>query len=267
MKVVLFCGGQGLRLREYAENVPKPMAPIGPRPVLWHVMRYYAHFGHRDFVLCLGYGADVIKRYFLTYDETVSNDFVLSDGGRSVELASSDIQDWRIRFAHTGLNALVGERLLAVRDQVAGDGLFLASYGDCLTDAPLDQFIDDFRSRDAIAGFLSVRPSYTFHVVESDDRGAVTSIRHVRDTGLRINGGYFILRDEIFDHIREGEDLVQAPFRRLVDAGRLLAYTYDGFWMPMDTLKEMRELEELYQGGRPPWAIWQRPNGSERSAP
>jgi glucose-1-phosphate cytidylyltransferase len=265
VKVVLFCGGQGLRLREYAENVPKPMAPIGPRPVLWHVMRYYAHFGHQDFVLCLGHGGSVIKQYFLNYDETASNDFVLTNGGKSVELASRDVEDWRIRFAHTGMNALVGQRLLAVRDQVAGDGVFLASYGDCLTDAPLNEYIEDFRSRDAIAGFLSVRPSYTFHVVESADNGAVTSIKHVRDAGIRINGGYFILRDEIFDHIREGEDLVQAPFRRLVTAGRLVAYRYDGFWMPMDTLKEMRELEELYQAGNPPWMLWQRPTDPARS--
>jgi glucose-1-phosphate cytidylyltransferase len=261
MKVVLFCGGQGLRLREYAENVPKPMAPVGPRPVLWHVMRYYAHFGHHDFVLCLGYGGDVIKRYFLDYDETVSNDFVLSNGGRTVDLASSDIQDWRITFAHTGMNALVGQRLRSVRSQVVGDGVFLASYGDCLTDAPLDEFIEDFRARDAIAAFLSVRPSYSFHVVESDPQGAVTSIRHVQDTGIRINGGYFLLRDEIFDYVGEEEDLVQEPFRRLVSAGRLLAYRYDGFWMPMDTLKEMRDLEQLYQSGRPPWAVWQSTSG------
>jgi glucose-1-phosphate cytidylyltransferase len=264
VKVVLFCGGQGLRMREYAENVPKPMAPIGPRPVLWHVMRYYAHFGHQDFVLCLGYGAQSIKRYFLDYDETVSNDFLLSNGGRTVELASRDIQDWRVFFAHTGVNALVGQRLRAVRSQAVGDGMFLASYGDCLTDAPLNEFIEDFRSRDAVAAFLSVRPSYTFHVVESDARGAVTSIQHVRDTGIRINGGYFILRDEIFDYIERGEDLVQEPFRRLVNDGRLLAYRYDGFWMPMDTLKEMRELEQLYQTGRPPWAIWQQANGQAR---
>lgn len=260
MNVVLFCGGQGLRLREYSESVPKPMAPIGPRPVLWHVMRYYAHFGHSEFVLCLGYGSDVVKRYFLNYDETISNDFLLADGGRTIQLVSSDIQDWRIRFVDTGLHAQIGERLLAVRDQVAGEDVFLASYGDCVTDAPLDEFIQDFRSRDAVAAFLSVRPSYTFHVVETNGRGSVTSIRHVADTGIRINGGYFILRGEIFDYIQPGEDLVQAPFHRLVAAGRLVAYEYDGFWMPMDTLKEMQELEALYQKGSPPWTVWRGAN-------
>lgn len=261
MKVVLFCGGQGLRLREYAESVPKPMAPIGLRPVLWHVMRYYAHFGHHEFVLCLGYKAEVIKRYFLDYHEAISNDFVLADGGRSITLLSSDIQDWRITFADTGLQSLIGQRLRAVRRYVGDEDLFLASYGDCLTDAPLNEFIEDFRGRDATAAFLSVRPSYTFHVVTSDERGQVERVTHVREADIWINGGYFIFRPEIFDHIRPGEDLVTAPFQRLIEAGRLVAYRYDGFWMPMDTIKEMQDLELLYQSGSPPWAVWQRDGG------
>lgn len=258
MKVVLFCGGQGLRLREYAESVPKPMAPIGLRPVLWHVMRYYAHFGHREFVLCLGYKAEVIKRYFLEYHEAISNDFVLADGGRSITLLSSDIQDWTITFADTGLQSLIGQRLRSVRRYVGDDDLFLASYGDCLTDAPLNEFIDDFRGRDAMAAFLSVRPSYSFHVVSADERGQVRGVTHVREADIWINGGYFIFRPEIFDHIGPGEDLVTEPFQRLIEAGRLIAYRYDGFWMPMDTIKEMQDLEQLYQSGSPPWAVWQR---------
>lgn len=259
MKVVLFCGGQGLRLREYAESVPKPMAPIGMRPVLWHVMRYYAHFGHNDFILCLGYKAEVIKRYFLDYEEALSNDFVLADGGKSVTLLASDIQDWRITFADTGLQSLIGQRLMAVRGHVGTEDLFLASYGDCLTDAPLGQFIDDFAQRDAVAAFLCVRPSYTFHVVHSDERGNVRRVAHVRDSDIWINGGYFIFRPEIFDHIRPGEELVNEPFNRLIDAGKLVAYRYEGFWMPMDTLKEMQDLEALYQSGNPPWAVWRAP--------
>ena len=149
----------------------------------------------------------------------------------------------------------VGGELRYVNDQ-----LFLASYGDCLTDAPLNEFIEDFRGRDAMAAFLSVRPSYTFHVVTSDERGRVERVTHVRDADIWINGGYFIFRPEIFDHIRPGEDLVTAPFQRLIEAGRLIAYRYDGFWMPMDTIKEMQDLELLYQSGSPPWAVW-RPDG------
>jgi len=258
MKVVLFCGGQGLRLREISQSVPKPMATIGLRPVLWHVMRYYAHFGHRDFVLCLGYRGEVIKDYFLRYDEAVSNDFVLSDGGRSIELLNTDIQDWRITFVDTGPDANIGQRLLAVRGQVAGEPIFLANYADGLTDAPLDRLIEDFSRRDKIAGFISVRPPQTFHILSIDANEEVTGITHVRESDTWMNGGYFMFRDAIFDYIRPGEELVDEPFRRLISDGQLIAYRHDGFWRAMDTLKEMQELEALYEAGQPPWAVWQR---------
>ena len=257
MKVVLFCGGQGLRLRDISQSVPKPMATIGLRPVLWHVMRYYAHFGHRDFVLCLGYRGDVIKEYFLRYDEAVSNDFVLSDGGRSIELLNTDIQDWRITFVDTGPDANIGQRLLAVRDQVADEPIFLANYADGLTDAPLDRLIEDFSRRDKIAGFISVRPPQTFHILTIDSNEEVTAITHVRESNTWMNGGYFMFRAAIFDYIRPGEELVDEPFRRLISDGQLIAYRHDGFWRAMDTLKEMQELEGLYEAGRPPWALWQ----------
>jgi glucose-1-phosphate cytidylyltransferase len=259
LKVVLFCGGQGLRLREYADGtIPKPMAPIGLRPVLWHVMRYYSHFGVNDFVLCLGHKGEVIKEYFLRYNEAVSNDFVLLQGGRTLELLSTDIEDWRITFADTGQEATIAQRLLAVRRHLENEEIFLANYADVLTDAPLDRFVEDFRGRDKIAAFVSVRPNYTFHMVSTDGHDTVSSIRHVRESDVWINGGYFILRREIFDYIRPGEELVEAPFQRLVEEGQLLTYRYEGFWEPMDTLKEMQHLEALYQSGRPPWAVWQR---------
>lgn len=258
MKVVLFCGGLGLRLREYSETVPKPMVPIGVRPVLWHVMRYFAHYGHRDFVLALGYRADVIKDYFLHYDEAVSNDFVLSDGGRSLQLLSSDIDDWRITFADTGHNAVIGQRLLSIRDHIGDDEMFLANYGDTLTDAPLDDLIDDFRRSGRIAAFLCIRPTYSFHLVQLADDNRVTGIEHVQRSDIWINGGYFLLRREIFDYIKPGEDLVDEPFRRLIAEGKLTGYRYDGFWAPMDTLKDKQDLDALYEGGNPPWAVWRR---------
>ena len=258
MKVVLFCGGQGLRLREFSEAVPKPMVPIGTRPILWHNMRYFAHFGHKEFVLCLGYKAEVIKEYFLRYDETLSNDFILEGPARSVSLLSSDLDDWRITFASTGLNTNIGQRLVAVRKFVGDDPMFLANYGDNLTDAPLDQLIADFEQRTEVAAFLSVRPTYTFHIVRSERDGVVTEIEHVYDSDIRINGGFFILRPQVFDYIREGEELVEEPFRRLIEAHQLVAYRYDGFWAPMDTLKDKHSLEALEAAGRPPWAVWQR---------
>jgi glucose-1-phosphate cytidylyltransferase len=257
VKVVLFCGGRGLRLREYGDSIPKPMIPIGVRPVLWHVMRYYAHFGHRDFVLCLGYRGDAVKDYFLNYNEAISNDFVLADGGKSLEFLSTDIQDWRITFADTGMDAPVGQRLKAIRRHLGDDEVFLANYGDTLTDAPLDELVADFQRRpDKVAAFLCIRPRYTFHMVDLDGDGAVRAITHVQESDTRINGGYFLLRREIFDYIEPGEDLVDEPFARLIAEGKLMGYRYDGFWAPMDTLKDKQDLDALYESGNPPWAVW-----------
>ena len=257
MKVVLFCGGQGLRLREYSESIPKPMVTIGYRPILWHVMRYYAHFGHRDFILCLGYKADVIKDYFLRYNEAASNDFVLSGGGRKVQLLGSDISDWRITLLDTGLRSNVGQRLRAVREHLEGEDIFLANYGDTLTDAPLDTFLRTFQESDAVAGFMAVPPkTYTFHLVEMDEHHLVERIDSVTRADMWINGGYFAFRKEIFDYKRPGEELIQEPFARLIEARKLIAFKYDGFWAPMDTLKDLQELENSYQSGHLPWAVW-----------
>jgi glucose-1-phosphate cytidylyltransferase len=257
MKVVLFCGGRGLRLREHSEAIPKPMVQIGYRPILWHVMRYYAHYGHRDFILCLGYRADAIKDYFLHYSEAVSNDFVLSEGGRRIELLGSDIEDWRITFADTGLDTTIGERLRRVRHLLEGEELFLANYGDTLTDAPLDQLVERFRASDAVASFLAIRPSsYPFRVVRTGDADHVTALTRVSEADLRINGGYFMLRREIFDVLERGDELVEAPFARLIAAGRLDAVAYDGFWGPLDTLRDLESLETLAASGLAPWSVW-----------
>jgi glucose-1-phosphate cytidylyltransferase len=259
MKVVLFCGGRGLRLREHSEAIPKPMVQIGYRPILWHVMRYYAHYGHRDFILCLGYRADAIKDYFLHYSEAVSNDFVLSEGGSRIELLGSDIADWRITFADTGLDTTIGERLRRVRPLLEGEEMFLANYGDTLTDAPLDQLVERFEADpDAIASFLAVRPtySYSFHVVEADDAGHVTSIRDVATAGLRITGGGYMFRAGIWDHLGASEDLLEAPFAALARTGGLAAYPYDGFWVSLDTLKDLEVLERLEAQDAAPWEVW-----------
>jgi glucose-1-phosphate cytidylyltransferase len=261
MKVVLFCGGRGLRLSEYPEPIPKPMVPVGYRPILWHVMRYYAHYGHNDFVLCLGYRADAIKNYFLKYSEALSNDFVLSEGGRKVELLASDIDHWRITFANSGLQANLGMRLMSVRHHLDGEEYFLANYGDTLTDAPLDDLIDKFKRSGKVAAFLSVKPTYSFHVVRhkaNDGDGVVSEIEDVADADLWINGGYFIFRRELFDYIEPGDELVVEPFQRLIKEEKLIAYQYRGFWAPMDTLKDRESLERMHDTGMPPWAVWQR---------
>jgi glucose-1-phosphate cytidylyltransferase len=256
MRVVLFCGGLGMRIREYSENVPKPMVPIGYRPILWHVMKYYAHYGHKDFILCLGYKADVIKRYFLEYDECVTNDFVLSGGGKKVELLNQDIQDWRITFVDTGLTSNIGQRFKAVEKQLDGEEVFLANYTDGLADVPLPQVIGNFKDSGKIGSFVSVMPKASFHFIASDKSGTVTGIEHIRKTGARINGGFFVFRHEIFKYIKDGEELVEQPFHRLIAEQQLIHYRHDGFWACMDTYKERQELEDLYSRGSAPWTVW-----------
>src|SRR5258708_27342903 len=162
MKVVLFCGGLGMRIREASESVPKPMVHVGDRPILWHLMKYYAHFGHKDFILCLGYRADVIKNYFVNYNEFMSNDFVLSNGGKDLRVFNSDIHDWTITFVNTGVNANIGQRLKAVEPYLQGEETFLANYSDGLTYLPLPQQIEHFRKHDKIASFLCVHPDITY---------------------------------------------------------------------------------------------------------
>ena len=257
MKVVLFCGGMGLRMRSSDDSAPKPMMPIGHRPVLWHVMRYYAHFGHTDFILCLGYGARAVKDYFLNYHETHSNDFVLTKGGEHVELIDSDISEWSITFIDTGIDTAIGERLRRVRRYIDDDEIFLANYGDVLTDAPLNEIIDEVAASDVAGSLLAVPPQDSFHVVDINSDSRITAFTPAAQMNMRINGGYFVLKQDIFEYLNEGEDLVMNACVRAAEDGRMLAVPYDGFWAAMDTLKERSWLEDLYRTGRSPWAVWQ----------
>ncbi len=255
MKVVLFCGGMGMRMREYSESIPKPMVPIGYRPILWHVMRYYAHYDHKDFVLCLGYKADVIKNYFRNYDECISNDFVLSGGGKDLELLSSDIHDWRITFVDTGLASNIGMRLKAVEKHVHNEEVFLANYTDGLSDVNLNEVMEIFLRSKRVACFVNVKPRASFHMISSDGDGVVRRIEHIANCGARINGGFFIFRREVFKYIKDGEELVEQPFRRLITEGQLMSHAHNGFWACMDTFKERQELEDLYSRGNAPWTV------------
>jgi len=265
MKVVLFCGGQGLRMRGgAADRLPKPMMPLGRRPLLWHVMRYYAHWGHKDFILCLGHGGEAIKEYFVSNEEWRFNDFVLSPGGESGpelldrDMLDRDMQDWRITFVDTGANANIGERLLAVRPHLRDEPMFLANYADGLTDYPLPRLIEGARNGRAVGAFLATRPGTSFHFVEQDADGHVLRLRPVEETALRVNGGFFVFDRKIFDYIRPGEELVEEPLARLAEDRLLLAHRYDGFWRCCDTFKDLRELEGMMARGPAPWEVWRR---------
>ena len=255
MKVVLFCGGAGMRLRGYEDDVPKPMVKIGSRPLLWHLMKYYAHFGHRDFILCLGYKGSAIKGYFLNYDESVSNNFVWSQGGKKIEFLNRDIDDWTITFVETGPHANIGQRLKAVEPYLQGEEMFLANYGDGLSDLPLPEMIESFQRSDAIASLLLVQPTASFDIVSSNAKGKVLSISALNRSDIWINGGFFVMRQEVFRCILPGEELVREPFQRLIEQNALLAYKYTGFWQCMDTFKDKQHLEELDHGAAL-WKVW-----------
>jgi glucose-1-phosphate cytidylyltransferase len=260
MKVVLFCGGLGLRLRDYADHIPKPMVPIGYRPILWHVMKYFAYYGHRDFILCLGYRGDLIKQYFLNYDECLSNDFVFSKGGESLNLANHDIHDWTITFADTGMRSNIGQRLAAVQKYLANEELFLANYTDGLTDLDLSGYLEYARRLDKTATFLSVRPNLSYHIAETGADGVVTRMSELKRANIRINGGLFVFKKDIFKYIQPGEELVIEPFGRLIQEKQLAAYEYNGFFAAMDTFKDKQQLDDLYEAGAPPWMVWSNRN-------
>lgn len=253
MKVVLFCGGLGTRIREYGENTPKPMIPVGNQPILWHVMNYYSRYGHRDFVLCLGYKANVVKDFFLSYRPHAFADCVVSGFGRKVELLGQPEEDWRVALIDSGVWRNIGERLWSVRDHVRDEEIFLANYSDGLTDVDLDDMIERFRRSGKIACFLATRPPLTYHLADIDDDGRVREFRSSARSDIWVNGGYFLLRREIFDYMNEGEELVLEPFSRLIEADQLLAYKHEGFWRSMDTLKDRQVLEEMVEQGRMPW--------------
>jgi glucose-1-phosphate cytidylyltransferase len=253
LKVVLFCGGLGTRIRDYSEGIPKPMIPIGNHPILWHVMQYYSEYGHRNFILCLGYKANVVKNYFLNYKVAESNDFVISNFGSKVELIGEKPPDWQVTLVDTGVWRNVGERLSAVKHFVADEEIFLANYSDGLTDAPLGEMITQFKASGAFGCFLAVHPPISFHLAEFDHNGTVSRIRSSQQSDIWVNAGYFIFRREIFDYISPGDELVLEPFNRLIEAGKLMAYKYEGFWRAMDTLRDRQILEEMAERGETPW--------------
>ena len=256
MKVVLFCGGLGTRLREHSDTIPKPLVNIGYRPIVWHLMRYYAHYGHTEFILCLGYRGDLVREYFLTYREEMTNDFTLAGADRSVVLHSQDIRDWKITFVDTGLHSNIGQRLLRAKKYVRDEETFLANYADGLSNLPIDRQIAEFSATNAIASFVAVRSSQSFHAVQVEDDGNVTSLRAMPDQAMLINGGFFVLRREIFDHIQEGEELVEQPFSRLIAQKRLKAFRWDGFWQCMDTFKDKISFDRMEAQGKCPWIKW-----------
>jgi glucose-1-phosphate cytidylyltransferase len=265
MKVVLFCGGLGLRLHPSTERTPKPLVRVGGKPVLLLLMKYYSYFGYKDFILCLGYKGDEIKKFFLNYDECLSGDFILSNGNKKQKLFKSEIENWKITFAETGLYSPIGDRLKKVEKYLCDDEAFLANYSDGLTDLYLPHLIDYFKKRDKIGCMITVKPTVGFHYVSTDENGYVDSICQLDQTPVRFNGGFFVFKNKIFDYVKPGEDLVYEPFQRLIQKHQLVAYKHDGFWASLDTYKDKQRLDELALKNASSWEIWNNRQPSKKS--
>lgn len=257
MKVVLFCGGFGTRLREFSETIPKPLVPIGDnQPIVLALMRYYAYYGHCEFVLCLGHRGNLIKNFFLDYRAALLSNFRISLGSKLDILDNhAGIRGWVINLIDTGIRSNIGERLAKVKDYLSEEDYFLANYSDGVTDLDLNAYITWVKERNAIAGFVAAPPPNSLSGVVVSDEGQVTAIDYLSESTL-VNAGFFVFRHDIFDYIEPGEELVEQPFRRLIEAGKLFAYPYRGFWRPMDTFKDKKAFDEMFESDHRPWEVW-----------
>ena len=258
MKVVILCGGYGTRIRDVADNIPKPMISIGRYPIMWHIMKYYASYGHQDFVLCLGYKGTVIKDFFLNY-EAHTKDFTIALGRRG-EInfhTHHDEADWRVTLADTGLDAMTGARIARIRKYV-GDDEFMLTYGDSIGDVDLERLVAFHRAHGKVLTVTGVRPPGRFGELVGNAGQVVEFNEKPQATGGRISGGFFVARPNLFDYLDDREDLVfeKEPMRRLVADAQLMVFEHDGFWQPMDTSREYQVLNSLYEEGKAPWVRW-----------
>ena len=261
MKVVILCGGYGTRIRDVAEDLPKPMIPVGNYPIIWHIMKYYATMGHNEFILCLGYKSNVIKDYFLNY-EARTNDFsiILGDKDSMEVLNNHNEQNWKITFAETGLDSMTGTRVKKIQKYIKPGESFMLTYGDGLGNVDLEALISFHKSHNKALTLTGVRPAGRFGEIMSDSKGEITEFKEKPEaTKGRINGGFFVANYSLFDFIDNSrEDVVfeQEPMKNLVEAKQLMQFDHDGFWQPMDTLRDKIYLEELLEKNKAPWKKW-----------
>jgi glucose-1-phosphate cytidylyltransferase len=259
MKTVILCGGMGTRLREETDYRPKPMVEVGGRPILWHIMKIYAHYGFREFVLCLGYRGAVIRDYFLNYEE-MNNDFTISLG-RKRQIVHHDAhseQDYEVTLAETGPQAMTGARIKRVQHYVDGD-TFMVTYGDGVADVDLSKVLAFHRAHGKLATMTTIAPSSRFGMLEVDGANRVTSfIEKPQLTGQRANAGFFVFQRRVFDYLSSEDSCIleHEPLEKLARDGEIMAYLHDGFFYAMDTYREYQKLNELWASGKPPWKVW-----------
>lgn len=261
MKTVLLCGGYGTRIRDVADDIPKPMIPIGGMPILWHIMKYYAHFNFCDFVLCLGYRGKSIKDFFLDYDRHRGDvTFTLGNVKSAVYHNSHAEEDWRVTLADTGLNAMTGTRIQRIHRYVADEENFFLTYGDGVGDVDLNALLAFHKKHGRVLTVTGVRPPGRFGELDTDEYGAVTEFNEKpQASGGLISGGFFVCRRELFHYLDDREDLVfeQEPMHRLVADNQLMVYRHEGFWQPMDTYRDYSLLNGMVAKKEAPWLVWE----------
>lgn len=258
MRVVMLCGGLGTRLREETEFRPKPLVQVGGRPILWHIMKLYAHHGFKDFVLCLGYKGEMIKEYFLNY-EAMSNDFTIRLGRESDVMHHSDHteQDFNVMLVDTGLNSMTGGRVLRVKKYIEDD-TFMVTYGDGVSNVDVGAVLDFHKSHGRIATVTSVQPFSRFGILELDSSGAVTRFVEKPKMQSWVSAGYFVFNRRLFDYLEDDDTVLeQEPLKRLAAESQLMAYRHDGFFFAMDTYREYKQLNDLWDSGEAPWKVWE----------
>ncbi|MFJ9450899.1 glucose-1-phosphate cytidylyltransferase [Herbaspirillum sp. NPDC101397] len=260
MKVVILCGGQGTRIRDVSDNLPKPMIPVGGLPILWHIMKYYATWGHKDFVLCLGYMGKSIKDFFLNYEQNTRDFSLVLGGAKSIEYHTEHKEaDWRVTLAETGLDALTGARIKRIRKYIGDDENFMLTYGDGVGDINIDELLKFHQAHGKILTVTGVRPPGRFGELMHAPDGQVTEFNEKpQATGGRISGGYFVCRRDIFDYLDDREDLTfeTDPMRKLVADGQMMVFEHDGFWQPMDTYRDYSYLNNAVAINKAPWIKW-----------
>ena len=254
MKVVILAGGVGTRLSEETDVRPKPMVEIGQRPILWHIMQHYAHYGFKDFVLCLGYRGEYIKRYF-TEALALAPDMVVDFERGVIETHEFKREDWRVSLVDTGQDAETGGRLLKIRPHV-DDNQFMMTYGDGVSNVDLDKLLQFHTAHGQAATVTAVHPIARFGQLQLDGESVIDFDEKPQMAEGWINGGYFVLEPAIFDYIPGNVDWAKEPMQSLARSGELAAYKHEGFWQCMDTLRDKVYLNELWNSDHAPWKIW-----------
>lgn len=256
MKTVILCGGMGTRLSEETQVKPKPMVEIGGKPILWHILSLYARYGYKDFVLALGYKGEVIKDYFLHYHPRTSDVKVHLASGR-VEYANTLAEDWDVEMVHTGEGTMTGGRLRRLRPILEGGGTFMLTYGDGLSNVPIDRLVAFHERHGRLATVTAVRPPARFGTMAFNGDRVVEFEEKPQVGEGWINGGFFVFEPEVLDYIEGDHTVLEAePLENLAKDGQLMAYKHEGFWHCMDTLRDRNYLEDVWRSGRAPWKRW-----------